>query len=340
CALSTGQDSWNCVLKGNGIQWSTFLDYFAGTEPTHYKDDPQHSVNSKSAARNVNTFGELGSQNFDSQGPVSRLPGLTPGFTVYLDPVGFDYSSTSRIDSECSDSPRSTAMKCNTFHRVNAARNDSCSMIAGSVVSNRSKCSHVEELSGSWPESSENTLRCNGDVLRQKCISHVTPEYNNIVRHAASQKTSHTTSLTRQKCVFDVSPLSQCYPNILSASTAVGCNNLADHCPPIAKFSAEPDTFSASFTLGPACFRRTKRRRRHIPHALRAAEFVTRRNDRERRRISHVNDAFEQLRGCIPELRQCAKASKISILQKAIGYIFELSSLLKEHNSFPSDMYI
>lgn len=76
--------------------------------------------------------------------------------------------------------------------------------------------------------------------------------------------------------------------------------------------------------------KKTKRVRRHIPHALRPKEFVERRNCRERRRIGHVNQAFEVLRHHIPSLGGNERASKIAILQHACNYIRDLTCHLRE----------
>ena len=61
------------------------------------------------------------------------------------------------------------------------------------------------------------------------------------------------------------------------------------------KFIHEPQTCDSH--LKP---QRPKRKRHHVPHNLRPKEAVTKRNERERRRVNDVNGAFVELQKHLP----------------------------------------
>ncbi|XP_062590629.1 achaete-scute homolog 2-like [Saccostrea cucullata] len=76
--------------------------------------------------------------------------------------------------------------------------------------------------------------------------------------------------------------------------------------------------------------RKSKRKRKHIPHAQRPSEFVERRNRRERNRIRAVNEGFKRLRRKLPSCGQDpeVRISKMEVLTNAIGYIEYLCRVL------------
>lgn len=53
-------------------------------------------------------------------------------------------------------------------------------------------------------------------------------------------------------------------------------------------------------------------------------------NARERKRMEHLNDAFDRLRQYLPKLENNQKLSKHETLQMAQTYITELDQLLKK----------
>lgn len=53
-------------------------------------------------------------------------------------------------------------------------------------------------------------------------------------------------------------------------------------------------------------------------------------NARERKRMEHLNDAFDRLRNYLPKLENNQKLSKHETLQMAQTYITELDQLLKK----------
>ncbi|CAD5228987.1 unnamed protein product [Bursaphelenchus okinawaensis] len=53
-------------------------------------------------------------------------------------------------------------------------------------------------------------------------------------------------------------------------------------------------------------------------------------NARERRRMNHLNDAFEELRNVLPPLEQGRRLSKFETLQMAQAYIEQLVYLLQQ----------
>ncbi|XP_002120644.2 neurogenic differentiation factor 1 [Ciona intestinalis] len=61
---------------------------------------------------------------------------------------------------------------------------------------------------------------------------------------------------------------------------------------------------------------------------------VARRNERERRRIKHVNSAFDELRKRVPSGNRCRKISKVETLRSAIEYIRALEAVLG-HQGMP-----
>ena len=60
---------------------------------------------------------------------------------------------------------------------------------------------------------------------------------------------------------------------------------------------------------------------------------VARRNERERRRIKHINQTFATLRSMLP-LRRTKRVSKVDTLRTAISYINHLHQLLEQ---FPEE---
>ena len=90
----------------------------------------------------------------------------------------------------------------------------------------------------------------------------------------------------------------------------------------------------------------TRRQRRHIPHSQRPREFVLQRNERERRRIDKVNDAFVSLSRHLPAVVQGKYdiaddigrgVSKINTLRAAIDYIGDLEKVLISNESGGAD---
>ena len=92
------------------------------------------------------------------------------------------------------------------------------------------------------------------------------------------------------------------------------------------------DTYAAEMTF-PS--QKPRRRRRHVPHRERSQCAVIKRNERERRRVHDVNEAFKTLQQYLPsretdESSECKKISKMAILKEAIQYIDQLASLLTD----------
>ncbi|XP_041352017.1 achaete-scute homolog 1a-like [Gigantopelta aegis] len=101
----------------------------------------------------------------------------------------------------------------------------------------------------------------------------------------------------------------------------------------------DPDTFSSRYIEQTSRkYPKGLRVRRHIPHAERPREFVSKRNQRERRRVGKVNAAFEDLRDRVPFIKDDDKTSKVAVLKSAAQYIHFLSSLLLEDESSASDV--
>ena len=87
----------------------------------------------------------------------------------------------------------------------------------------------------------------------------------------------------------------------------------------------------ASVCGGPV--RPAKKKRRHIPHRERPVHAVKKRNERERNRVTGVNEALFVLRDHLPEDMRQQRLSKINILYSAIDYIDYLSRVL--HSEAP-----
>ena len=86
------------------------------------------------------------------------------------------------------------------------------------------------------------------------------------------------------------------------------------------------------------CKKRSSRRSKHVPHHLRPAHLVERRNTRERRRVHDVNQAFHTLQTLLPanenaiseedQAANAARLSKAQTLRAAVDYIAALQELL------------
>ena len=73
----------------------------------------------------------------------------------------------------------------------------------------------------------------------------------------------------------------------------------------------------------------SRRRRRHVPHRDRSPAAVTKRNERERTRVSGVNEAFTELHDHLPGVLRRQRLPKIKILHAATFYIDYLAGLLR-----------
>ncbi len=69
---------------------------------------------------------------------------------------------------------------------------------------------------------------------------------------------------------------------------------------------------------------------KHVPHRLKPAPVVERRNARERKRVEGVNSAFTKLRALIPYKNRHKRLSKVKTLNIAIDYIRSLEQVLKD----------
>ncbi|XP_055342839.1 pancreas transcription factor 1 subunit alpha-like [Paramacrobiotus metropolitanus] len=76
--------------------------------------------------------------------------------------------------------------------------------------------------------------------------------------------------------------------------------------------------------------RRSKKKKGPQTHVLQRQAA----NLRERRRMQSINDAFEDLRRCIPTLPYERRLSKVDTLKHAIQYIADLADLLNSGGSF------
>jgi len=65
---------------------------------------------------------------------------------------------------------------------------------------------------------------------------------------------------------------------------------------------------------------------------------IARRNARERRRIKHVNSAFDHLRKRVPTGVKSKKISKVEILRSAIEYIRALENIINEQDGERKDV--
>jgi hypothetical protein len=94
--------------------------------------------------------------------------------------------------------------------------------------------------------------------------------------------------------------------------------------------------------------KKSTRRSKHIPHHLRPAHIVERRNRRERLRVQDVNQAFHMLQQLLPFdsnsttnndnkeqlniTQNSSRISKVRTLRQAVDYIEALQKMLNENN--------
>ncbi|XP_033739297.1 achaete-scute homolog 1a-like [Pecten maximus] len=79
------------------------------------------------------------------------------------------------------------------------------------------------------------------------------------------------------------------------------------------------------------------RKRRHVPHSQRSPEYVLHRNNRERKRVEALNDAFQLLGKHVPFIAETDdRASKAGILYGAARYIRVLADILDDTSSSKS----
>lgn len=76
---------------------------------------------------------------------------------------------------------------------------------------------------------------------------------------------------------------------------------------------------------------------KHIPHRLKPAHLVAKRNARERKRVQAVNSAFFKLRKHVPHEARHSRLSKVKTLRSAIEYIQHLQKLIEKHDRHHSD---
>ena len=87
---------------------------------------------------------------------------------------------------------------------------------------------------------------------------------------------------------------------------------------------------SDAYDFGSSTKRSSKKRtRKYVPHHLRSVESASKRNARERKRQTRLNDALEQLRDRLPtELTERKKLAKGAIMSAAVEYIEQLTTML------------
>ncbi|GFN93730.1 achaete-scute-like protein [Plakobranchus ocellatus] len=71
---------------------------------------------------------------------------------------------------------------------------------------------------------------------------------------------------------------------------------------------------------------------KHVPHCLKPAHLVAKRNARERTRVQAVNSAFGKLRKHVPYEAKHKRLSKVKTLRLAIDYIQHLQTILQDHD--------
>ncbi|GFS17330.1 achaete-scute-like protein [Elysia marginata] len=71
---------------------------------------------------------------------------------------------------------------------------------------------------------------------------------------------------------------------------------------------------------------------KHVPHCLKPAHLVAKRNARERTRVQAVNSAFGKLRKHVPYETKHKRLSKVKTLRLAIEYIHHLQEMLHNHD--------
>ncbi|XP_059142085.1 helix-loop-helix protein 4-like [Physella acuta] len=72
---------------------------------------------------------------------------------------------------------------------------------------------------------------------------------------------------------------------------------------------------------------------KHVPHSLKPAHLVAKRNARERSRVQAVNLAFSRLRKHVPFEPRHKRLSKVKTLRVAIDYIQHLQQLIDRHDN-------
>lgn len=72
---------------------------------------------------------------------------------------------------------------------------------------------------------------------------------------------------------------------------------------------------------------------KHVPHSLKPAHLVAKRNARERSRVQAVNSAFTRLRKHVPFEPRHKRLSKVKTLRVAIEYIQHLQQLIDRHDN-------
>lgn len=94
---------------------------------------------------------------------------------------------------------------------------------------------------------------------------------------------------------------------------------------------------------------KSSRRSKHIPHHLRPKHLVEQRNNRERRRVHDVNQAFQMLQTLLPlettstvyddqgrawliHQPNPSRISKVQTLRTAVDYIEALQQMLNEYH--------
>ncbi|XP_015784650.1 uncharacterized protein LOC107362150 [Tetranychus urticae] len=131
-----------------------------------------------------------------------------------------------------------------------------------------------------------------------------------------------TSDKTHHRLVNDNSySLSQSYEAII-LENQINFNHRRQN----ALFTSPPDTF-------------TKDCNRHLPsvlnsNSLDSANFIRRRNERERARVKNVNEGFDRLRKHLPlsPSQREKRLSKVETLKMAISYIRHLETVLKSND--------
>ncbi|RUS76141.1 hypothetical protein EGW08_016111 [Elysia chlorotica] len=78
---------------------------------------------------------------------------------------------------------------------------------------------------------------------------------------------------------------------------------------------------------------------KHVPHYLKPAHLVAKRNARERTRVQAVNSAFVKLRKHVPYEAKHKRLSKVKTLRLAIEYINHLQEILETHGQQGAGRY-
>ncbi|KAK6999083.1 achaete-scute 2 [Biomphalaria glabrata] len=268
----------------------------------------------------------------------SRVFGETPYFTVYPD-AHVDAPATTNIDAAFCHGRR--LVLSNKFNNSDRSLDPhSCTLASQKSAELGESYSH--QTSGSQTTQDFGLIRTSSCMTLNSSVLKHTP----FIQYEDKSCDNYFESMLGVKDTFyfnaDIYSLCQCYFHKQQTSLKSISINMSNFDTATCALSDSPNSALASSPGSPPSWspaledhvNGAPRRRRHIPHALRTTEFVAKRNDRERRRIRLVNQAFESLRQHIPSTRCDTKASKISILRKAMGYIDELSDLLGHRNSF------